>query len=176
MQPFPNHGTAATRMTIDPTVMISMLNDHLVIRAPTDLDLEMTEVLLVAAASAVAAGSTAMVDLDPDTASDELLARRPQRHVTTCVTGNGGPVSVLGAGYVRLTTYDACWTIDLSRGRLCRSDDAIDPHFVGPDDWIPIQALWVAPTNVTALTNDGTYLSTIAEWTTRHPARHPAPA
>ena len=177
MQPFPNPDTAATRMTIDPTVMISMLDDHLVICAPTDLDLEMTEVLVIAAASAVATGSTVMVDLDPDTASDELIARRPQSNVTrTCITGDGGPVSVLGAGYVRLTTCDACWTIDLGRGRLCRSDDAIDPHFVGADDWTPIQALWVAPTNVTALTNDGTYLSTIAEWTTQHPPRRPAPA
>ena len=174
-QPFPNPDTAATPMTIDPTVMISMLDDHLVICAPTDLDLEMTEVLVVAAASAVATGSTLMIDLDPDTASDELIARRPLSNVTTtCITADGGPVSVLGAGYVRLTTCDACWTIDLSRGRLCRSDDAIDPHFVGPDNWTPIQALWVAPTHVTALTNDGKYVSTLVAWAVEHQPMRPA--
>ena len=177
MQPFPNPDTAATPTTIDPTVMVSMLDDHLVICAAADLDLEMTEVLVIAAASALAAGSTVMIDLDPETASDELIARRPLSAVTaTCITGDGGPVGVLGAGYVRLTTRDAYWTIDLTQGRLCRSDDAIDPHFVGPDDWTPIQALWVTPTSVTALTNDGTYLSTLAEWTVQHPPRRPAPA
>ena len=179
MQPFPNPDTAATptTTTIDPTVMVSMLDDHLVICAAADLDLEMTEVLVIAAASALVAGSTVMIDLDPETASDELIARRPLSAVTaTCITGDGGPVGVLGAGYVRLTTRDAYWTIDLTQGRLCRSDDAIDPHFVGPDDWTPIQALWVTPTSVTALTNDGTYLSTLAEWTVQHPPRRPARA
>ena len=174
MQPFPDPDTAAPQTT-DPTVRVSMLDDHLVICAPADLDLEMTEVLVIAAASAVAAGSTVMIDLDPDTASDELVARRPLGAVTaTCVTGDGGPVGVIGAGYVQLATSDAHWTIDLAQGRLCRSDDAIDPLFVGPDAWIPVQALWVTPTSVTALTNDGTYLSTLAEWTVQHRPRRPA--
>lgn len=91
MQPFPNHHTAATPDTIDPTVTISMSDDQLVICAPTDLDLEMTELLVIAAASAVATGSTAMIDLDPDMASDELIARRPLSAVTaTCITRHGG--------------------------------------------------------------------------------------
>ena len=175
MQPFPNHHTAATPDTIDPTVTISMSDDQLVICAPTDLDLEMTELLVIAAASAVATGSTAMIDLDPDMASDELIARRPLSAVTaTCITRHGGRVGVVGAGYVRLATRNAYWTIDVTQGRLCRSDNPIDPHFVGPDDWTPIQALWVTPTSVTALTNDGTYLSTLAEWTIHH--RPPRPA
>ncbi len=168
MQPFPDRNTPAADAT-DPTVMVSMFDDHLVICAPAQLDLEMTEVLVIAAASAVAAGLTVMIDLDPDTASDELIARRPLSAATaTCVNGDGGPVEVLGAGYVRLTTCDANWTIDLAQGRLRRSDDAIEPHFVRPDDWTPVQALWVTQTSVTALTNDGRYLSTRSAWTTQH--------
>lgn len=177
MRPFPNPDTAVIQNSIDPTVMVSMLDDHFVIHAPTQLDLEMTEVLVIAAACAVAAGSSVMIDLDPATASEELIARRPLSMVATnCVTGDAGPVGVLGAGYVRLATRDAHWTIDLARGRLCRSDDAIEPHFVGPDDWIQIQALWVTQTSVTALANDGTYLSTLAAWTIRHRPTRPSPA
>lgn len=126
MQPFPNPDAAATPTTIHPTVTVSMLDDHLVICAAADLDLEMTDAQVIAAASALAAGSTVMIDLDPETASDELIARRPLSAVTaTCITGDGGPVGVLGAGYVGFTTSDAYWTIDLTQGRLCRSDDAI---------------------------------------------------
>lgn len=181
MQPFtdPDAETATPTVSsqdgLEPTLMVSMLDDHLVLSAPTQLDLETTKVLVIAAASAVASGSTVMIDLDPDTANDELLARRPPGVVATnCVTGAGGPVDVLGAGYVRLTTRDAHWTIDLTHGRLCRSDEVIQPHFVGPDAWTPIQALWVTPANVTALTNSGAYLSTLAAWTTDRHDKRPA--
>lgn len=161
----------------DPTVMVSMFDDHLVICPPDHLDLEMTEVLVVAAASAVTSGSTVMIDLDPDTASPELIARRPLSDVAAnCVAGDDGPVAVLGPGYVRLATRDAHWTIDLAHGRVCRSDDPIEPHFVGPDDWTHVQALWITQTNVTALTREGTYLSTHAAWTIRHSSEQPAPA
>lgn len=152
---------------IDPKVNISMVDDQLVVCAPAHLDLEMTKVLVIAAASAVAAGSTVMIDLDPDTASDELIARRPlSTAANNCVTSSGGPVELLSAGYVRLSTRDGHWTIDLGQGRLCRSDDPIEPHFVGHDDWIHICALWVTQTSVTALAKDGTYLSSFAAWTT----------
>lgn len=176
MQRLPHDDTPAADAT-DPTVMVSMFDDHLVICAPAQLDLEMTEVLVIAAASAVGAGLTVMIDLDPDTASDDLITRRPLSYATeTCVTGDGGPVEVLGAGYVRLTTRDANWTIDLAQGRLCRSENAIEPHFVGPDDWTSVQALWVTQKSVTALTNDGTYLSTSSAWTAQHRHTRLAPA
>lgn len=148
--------------------MVSMFDDHLVICPPDHLDLEMTEVLVIAAASAVGSGTTVMIDLDPDTSSPDLIARRPlSSAATNCTTEPGGSVAVLGAGYVRLTTRDARWTIDLAEGRLCRSDTAVDPLFVGPGDWTHVQAIWVTQTTVTALTRDGTYLSTIAAWTSR---------
>ncbi len=175
MRPFPDPSAASD--SIDPTVMVSMLDDHFVICAPAQLDLEMTEVLVVAAASAVAAGFTVMIDLDPNTASEEIIARRPLSSVgANCVTGAGGPVGVLGAGLVRLATRDAHWTIDVAHGRLCRSHEAIEPHFVGPDDWTLIQALWLTQASVTALTSDGTYLSTLAAWTVQHRPTRPAPA
>ncbi|MEP1124310.1 MAG: hypothetical protein ABJH68_10520 [Ilumatobacter sp.] len=150
----------------EPDVMVSMFDDQLVICPPAHLDLETTEVIVVAAASAVTSGSTVMIDLDPDTASGELIARRPLSAATArCVTGPGGPVAIPSAGYVRLATRDSHWTIDLAHGRLCRSDSVVDPHFVAPGSWTRIQALWVTITDVTALTVDGTYLSTHAAWT-----------
>ena len=69
---------APTEHCIDAAVTVSMFDEHLVICAPPRLDLEMTNVLVIAAASAVACGSTVMIDLDPEIASDELLARRPR--------------------------------------------------------------------------------------------------
>lgn len=162
--------SAVTEDVVDRELMVSMFDDHLVLCAPEQINLEMTELLVVAAASAVASGSTVMIDLDPDTASGDLIARRPLGVLdTSCVTRDGGPVTVLGAGAVRLTTRDAYWTIDLDQGRLCRSDNPVHTQFVAPEAWIRIQALWVSPEHVTALTHDGTYLTTVAAWTIRHP-------
>ncbi len=166
MRSFPESDTVVADDSIAPAVMVSMLDDHLVICAPDHLDLEMTEVLVFAAASAVASGSTVMIDLDPDIASLDLIARRPLGGVeSSCLVGDGRPVSVPGAGYVRLATRDAYWTIDLAHGRLCCSDRAIEPHFVCSADWTRVQAIWVTQTSVTALTADDRYLSTRAAWT-----------
>ena len=163
MQTFPT--VAAAQREVDHRLMVSMLDDHVVFGVPTPIDLEMTELLVIAAASGVAAGSTVMIDLDPDIASDDLVARRPMGTIATCcVTHAGGPVTVLGAGSVRITTRDAHWTIDLVHGRLCRSEHIVDPQFVGPDAWTRIHALWVTRDHVTALTGEGTYLTTIATW------------
>ncbi len=176
MQTLPGPDTASAHDPISPTVIVSMLDDHLVICAPAQLDLEMTEVLVIAAASAVAAGYCVMIDLDPYTTIEAISARRPLSAVGPhCVIGDAGPVAVLGAGYVRLATRDAHWTIDLAHGRLCRSDDAIEPHFVRPEGWTPIRALWVTQTSVTALTDDGIYLSTPAAWTIGHRTKRPTP-
>lgn len=183
MRPFPTPQPPTTidRLPADvPTdrageddLTVSMLGEHLVICPPTRLDLETTDVLVVAAASAVAAGSTVMIDLDPGTASDELVARRP---LVTTVPPRHGPVGdaavVIGAGLVRVAARDVVWTLDLANGRMYRSDEPIDPYFVRPADWTAIQALWVSPTHVNALTADGRHLSALAAWTVRQRPRH----
>ena len=152
-------------------VMVSMCGDSLVICPPRRVDLETTRVLVAAAAAAVQAGATVMIDLDPDTASDDLVplgpVPRPGEHP---VLSEGGPVRVLGAGSIRLSTHDSHWTIDLSESRLFRADTTIDPWFVGPDGWTQIRAIWATCTLVTALTVDGSYLSTRTAW-----APHDAP-
>ena len=43
-----------------------------IINGAADLDLEMTEVLVIAAASALAAGSTVMIDLDPEMPGNQI--------------------------------------------------------------------------------------------------------
>jgi len=147
------------------TLRVSMLDGHVVICPPAHLDLEMTEVVIVAAASAVTAGATVMIDLDPDVESGELVARRPvSSTVTNCVTGDGGPVSIPSAGHVRLRARDSYWTIDLARGRLFRSDEPVEPRFLGAGDWTRIHALWVSPVDIVALDADGSYISTRAAW------------
>lgn len=145
-------------------VRISMSDDLVVIRPPRRVDVDTTHVLVDAAASAISAGAVVMVDLDHES-TDDLLWFRPRRDDTTAsVTDEGGPAAVLGAGWVRLSTRDSYWTIDVARGRLYRADTLVDPHFVAEAAWTGVRALWVTRTHVTALTADGTYVSTRTSW------------
>lgn len=172
MQPFAS-GESPVAARRGSEVMVSMFDEHLVISPPDRIDLDSTGVLVMAAASAVASGSTVMIDLDPQTHSDELVARRPTGdQAASCAIAEGGPVSVLGPGYIRLAVLHGYWTIDLTRGRLFRSQDEIQPHFIGAGDWSDIQALWVSPHSLTALAGDGTYLSTHAAWTVERRRQH----
>jgi len=157
--------TSHTLELNEPPVSISMSAESLVISPGSQLDLDATSALVSATAAAVSSGLTVMVDLDPDTPSDDLVAHGPV-HVTTTTMlhrpGNG--VQVLGAGYVRLDMVDAMWTIDLDRRRLFRSEKPIDPYFVAEARWTPIRALWVNCETVTALDANGTYLCCDAAW------------
>ena len=134
----------------DASVMVSMCDDHIVISPSTRLDLAATRALINVAASAIRSGSIVMIDLDP----------------AALLCGGEGSVRLLGPGCIRVATTESHWTIDLSLSRLFRSEKPIEPFFVSTDRWTPIRALWASCESITALANDGTYLSCRTVWTT----------
>lgn len=148
-------------------VSVSMSDESLVVSPGSPLDLDATNVLVSVTATAVLSGITVMIDLDPCTPSDDLVAHGPvSARMKTILRRPGSGVRVLGAGRVRLEMVDAMWTIDLDRCRLFRSEKPIDPYFVSDDQWTPIRALWVNCETVTALDASGTYLCCDAAWVT----------
>jgi hypothetical protein len=151
----------------DPSVMVSMCDDHIVISPSTRLDLAATRALIDVVASAIRSGSNVMIDLDPDTPSDDLISHGPVSGRPAALLGDGdGSVRLLGPGCIRVAATESHWTIDLSLSRLFRSEKPIEPYFVSTDRWTPIRALWASCESVTALTDDGTYLSCPTVWTT----------
>jgi hypothetical protein len=145
--------------------MVSMLDGHVVINPPLRLDLDATDALMNAVASAVRSGVTVMVDLDVTTLAAELVAFSPLTGARVDDRKIGrGAVTILGAGRVRLATAESYWTIDIAHSRLCRTEKPIECCFLSPHDWVTIRALWVNYESVTALTSDGTYLSTRTVW------------
>lgn len=145
--------------------MVSMQGDHVVINPPLRLDLDATDVLMTVVASAIRSGETVMIDLDANTPSADLIARSPALPEPFAETPiDDRAVCVVGAGRVRVSMADSFWTVDISHGRLCRSEKPIEPCFLCAGDWLPIRALWVSCVEVTALTTDGTYLSARPAW------------
>lgn len=158
---------------IEASVGVTMCADHIVIAPSTRLDIAATHALVGLAASAVQSGSLVLVDLDPRSASADLITCGPSGDRAGPVPAVGtDPVRVFGPGCIRFATAESLWTIDLARARLFQSEKPIDPHFVSSDRWTPIRALWISCTTVTALTGDGTYISCRTQWTSNEAATH----
>lgn len=161
----------------EPSVLVSMSDELVVIRPPRRVDVDTTRVLVDAAASAITAGAVVMVDLDRGPTGDSLRGFRPRQDTTaTAVDCASRGAEVLGAGWVRLSTRHAFWTLDVARGRLFQADTLIDPHFVAEREWTAVRAFWITCTHVTALTEDGTYVSTRTSWTSATAPELPIPA
>lgn len=164
-QAFTVRGSSASIDTVgEPTLGVSMFGDHVVIRPPRHLDLDLTLVLVDAVGAAIRGGSSVMIDLDADTDSPDLVAVGPSAQGSQPTAVDNGSVDVLGPGYVRLSTADSRWTIDISRERLFRSDGAVDPSFVPTEVWTPIRAVWLTCSALTALCVDGSYISGRPSW------------
>ena len=151
----------------DEPVLVSVCDDHIVISPAARLDVRATRSLINVAAAAVRSGSTVMIDLDPETPSGDLISHGPVSGGPDAVLGEiTGFVELLGPGVVRLRTAESYWTIDLAQSRLFRSEKPIATCFVSADRWTRIAAIWVSCASITALTDDGSYLSCRTVWTT----------
>jgi len=138
---------------------------NVVIRAASSLDLALTESLVDAVNAASAAGLTAVIDphtrrCDDDLAAPEYLvgpARPcPPECLADCVPS---AAEVAWTGHVRLYTDESVWTIDLERGRLCRTDPDVDVRFVRARDWVDVIAVHVGPRRLRATLCDGLVVS-----------------
>ncbi len=160
-----HHPSDPTRLA-EPTVSISMHDDHVVVRARSRLDLDTTGVLVNAVAAALAAGFPSSIETDLVSSG-----RLPTGSVDQAAIEGGGEhaVKILAAGCIRLTVRDCVWTIDLERARCCRSAGPVDPRFVSAERWTPITGVWVTTSHVTVLTGDDSYWSIPVDWSVTSP-------
>lgn len=151
--------------------VIEMGGENLVIRAASAVDLDRTRSLVDAVNAASASGVTVVIDPHTERCDDRLAALG-ERVATPCVDHRAcqpAPVEVASTGCVRLLGDETVWTVDLERGRLCRTDTSVDLRFVPASAWIDVVAIHVGPRRLRASTNDGRVFSTAR----RHGDRRP---
>ncbi len=156
--------------------VIEMGGENLVIRAASAVDLDRTRSLVDAVNAASAAGVTVVIDPHTERCDDGLAAFA-ERVLVPCTDHRAclpAPVEVASTGCVRLFGDDTVWTVDLERGRLCRTDGAVDLRFVPASAWIEVVAVHVGPQRLRASTNDGRVFST-ARRHDDHDRRPPEP-
>jgi len=145
--------------------LVEMGGANVVIRAARSLDLALTESLVAAVNAANAAGATAVVDPHTHRCDDQLAAFEhfvtPARPCPDDCRAECRPsaAEVAWTGHMRLYADESVWTIDLERGRLCRTDPGVDVRFVQARDWDDVIAVHVGPNRLRATCRDGLVVS-----------------
>lgn len=148
----------------EPRVTIEMGGPNIVIRSSPAIDREYTTSLAHAVDAAAATHTVVVLDPDPIRCDDSFAgAFLPDRETTCSQHADCQPsdVEVIGSGIIRIAAESSWWTIDVANGRICRTDNRIDPHFIDRRSWTPVVAVCVTPTRLRALAFDGSLVSSV---------------
>jgi hypothetical protein len=146
----------------EPQVTIEMGGPNVVIRSVDTIDREYTTSLAHALNAAAEADTVVVIDPPPIRCDDVFAALELPLADTACPIHDDclpTDVEVVSSGVLRIEGEHIWWTIDLHAGRLCRTDSAVDVRFLGPQAWMPVIAVCVTPTKVSAFTIDETVVT-----------------
>lgn len=158
--------SGATRNAGTTQLAITMRGPNIVIRSADVID----EGCAVPIASVVnaAAVTGAVVIIDPEPVRcDDAFAR--YEHASTASTASTcrshascQPVEaeVVNSRMIRLAAELDTWTIDVSAGRFCQASPGIHHLYLSPEAWVPIVAVIVTRTRLSALTTQGALITT----------------
>lgn len=146
----------------EPRVTIEMGGPNVVIRSTPAIDQAYTSALAHAVDAAADTNTVVVIDPQPIRCDDSFATHALPASETTCTQHTGCrpvAVEVVAAGVIRIAAEHTWWTIDVSAGRFCHTDAALDIRFLSPDAWTPVIAICVTPTRLRALTLDGTSIT-----------------
>jgi hypothetical protein len=145
----------------EPHVTIEMGGTNIVIRSTAELDHAYTTSLV----AAVNAATDADVDvvIDPHSVRcDDGFASYEHPRSDRCVEHDRcrpTAAAAVASGVIRVPAESTVWTIDVARGRLCRTDSDIGLRFLGPEAWTRVVAVCITPSRLVALQVGGGTLS-----------------
>ena len=146
----------------EPQVTIEMGGPNIVIRSTSTIDREYTASLAHALNAAAEAETVVVIDPQPIRCDDVFATVQLPPSDTTCPRHDDclpTDVEVVASGVLRIEGEHGWWTIDLHAGRVCRTDTAVDVRFLGPQAWMPVIAICVTPTKVSAFAIDQTVIT-----------------
>ena len=154
--------SGATRNPGTTQLTITMRGPNIVIRSADVIDQGCALALADVVNAAAVTGAVVIIDPEP-VRCDDAFAR--YEHATTaspCTSHvHCEPVEaeVVNSRMIRLTAELDAWTIDVSAGRLCQAAPGIHHLYFGPEAWVPIVAIIVTRTRLSALTTQGALIT-----------------
>jgi hypothetical protein len=146
----------------EPQVTIEMGGPNIIIRSMADIDFAYTAALADAVNVANDTGMVVVIDPETIRCDDALASSALPLSETRCaehVHCRSVAVEAVEHGVIRVAAEYTSWMIDIGRGTYCQIDTPIDIMFLHPDTWTPVIAIYVTPTKLSALTLDGTLVT-----------------
>ena len=141
---------------------IGMCGPNIVIR-PTAAINEGYAVALADTVNAAAATDTVVViDPEPVRCDDAFAGDEHAIFASRCASHDRcEPVDaeVVNSRMIRIAAERDPWTIDLRAGRFCRAAAKTHLLYLGPEAWVPVIAIIVTRTWLSALTTDGALIT-----------------
>jgi hypothetical protein len=140
-----------------PPIMVRSVGGGLVVTVHTELDRDTTATLAELLCAGVQADTVVVLDLAHDDHATTVppVTARPSARPSPSDDGAALAITAIGPGVLQLRRPAACWTIDVSGRRLCRSTSPLHPRFVPAEHWTAISRLCISPTGVMAVSSCG---------------------
>lgn len=143
-------------------LVIAMCGRNIVIRPTALIDERYTVALVGAVNSASATGTVVILDPEPVHCDDAFASNEHTTSASQCSShGRCRPVEaeVVNGSMIRIAAEHDAWTIDLRAGRFCQAAPRTHHLYVSPEAWVPVVAIVVTRTRLSALTTDGALIT-----------------
>jgi hypothetical protein len=148
----------ATEDSVTPQLTIGMCGQNIVIRSTAAIDEGYVIAVAGTVNAAAATDTVVIIDPEPVRCDDAFAGDEHATHEWTCASHDRcEPVDaeVVNSRMIRIAAERDAWTIDLRAGRFCRAAPKTYPFYLSPEAWVPIVAIIVTRTRLSALTTEG---------------------
>jgi len=152
----------ATEDSGTPHLTIGMCGQNIVIRPTAAIDEGYALAVAGTINAAAATDTVVIIDPQPVRCDDAFAGDEHATFEWKCASHDRcEPVDavVVNCRMIQIAAERDSWTIDLSAGRFCRSAPKTHPLYISPEAWVPVIAIVVARTRLSALTADGALIT-----------------
>ena len=148
----------STEDSSTPQLTIEMCGQNIVIRSTVAVDEGYALALADTVNAAAVTDTVVIIDPEPVRCDDTFAGDEHATFASKCASHDScEPVQaeVVNGRMIRIAAECDSWTIDLTAGRFCRAAPKTHLLHLSPESWVPVIAIIVTRTRLSALTTDG---------------------
>lgn len=145
-----------------PRLTVAMWGSDMVAQSTDSPETGYSLALAAAINAAVVSDMAVIIEVEPIRCRDALAGEEHEPLPTKCSAHDRCEpidVEVVNSRMIRIATERDWWTIDLPAGRFCQAAPNTHHLYIGPEAWVGVTAIIVTRTRLSALTIDGTLIT-----------------
>jgi hypothetical protein len=145
-----------------PQLTIEMCGQNIVIRPTAAIDEGYTFALAGTVNAAAVTDTVVIIDPEQVRCDDVFASDEHATSAPKCASHSScEPVEaeVVNRSMIRIAAERDSWTIDLRTGRFCQAAARTHHLYLSPEAWVPVIAIIVTRTRLSALTTDGALIT-----------------